>query len=168
MINKVMLLGYMGNTPEIHTFEDGGIIANFSLATSERWKDKEGNKQENTEWHKCVAYRRLAEILQEYCKKGTLLHIEGKLQTRKYTDQNGIDHYPTSIIVTDLKIVKTPNEDERQHCGNTADTSACGGVAHSGSSLKKSKETTKQSDYAKATGASESPSNPDDFNNIPF
>ncbi len=163
MINKVMLLGYMGNDPEIHTFEDGGVVANFSLATSEKWKDKNGIKQENTEWHRCVAYQGLAKIVQDYCKKGTLLHIEGKLQTRKYTDQNGTEHYPTSIILTALKIVRSPND-----TANTADNSACGGTAHSADSLKKSKGTTNKSDYAKASGASEVTTPQDDFNNIPF
>ncbi|MGZ8257317.1 MAG: single-stranded DNA-binding protein, partial [Gallionella sp.] len=84
-LNKVMLIGRLGKDPETRYMTNGEAVTNVSLATSETWKDKSGEKQEKTEWHNLVFYRRLAEIAGEYLKKGSMVYVEGKLQTRKYT-----------------------------------------------------------------------------------
>ena len=90
-INKVIIVGNLGNDPEIRYAQNGNAIANLSVATSETWKDQQGQPQEKTEWHRIVMYRRLAEIAGEYLKKGSKIYIEGKLQTRKWQDQSGND-----------------------------------------------------------------------------
>ena len=99
--NKVFLNGNVGNDPEVHTFEDGSKAVQFSLATSEQWKDKNGEKKEATEWHKCVAYKGLAGIIEEYVKKGDKIDIEGKLKTRSYGEDDN-KKYITEIIVRDV------------------------------------------------------------------
>jgi single-strand DNA-binding protein len=103
-INKVILIGRLGKDPEIRFMPNGEGVANFSIATSESWKDKAGEKQEKTEWHNCVAYRKLAEIIGEYLKKGSELYIEGKLTTEKYA-KDGVTRYATKIIVNDMKML---------------------------------------------------------------
>lgn len=105
-INKVTLLGNLGSDPEIRTMPSGGLIASFSLATSEIWKDKQsGEKQEKTEWHRIVLFQRLAEIAQEYLKKGSRVYLEGKLQTRKWQDKQGQDHFTTEIVGHELYLL---------------------------------------------------------------
>lgn len=97
-VNKVILIGNVGRDPEMRYSADGSAIANLSLATSEQWKDKSGEKQEKTEWHRVVFFGKLAEIISMYVKKGTSLYIEGKLQTRKWADKDGTDKYTTEVI----------------------------------------------------------------------
>lgn len=104
-LNKVMLIGNAGKDPEVRYMPNGNAVANLSLATSETWKDQQGQKQERTEWHKLVFYRKLAEIVGEYVKQGTPLYVEGKLQTRKWQDQNGNDKYITEIVVDEMKML---------------------------------------------------------------
>lgn len=104
-LNKVMLIGNAGKDPEVRYMPNGNAVANLSLATSETWKDQQGQKQERTEWHKLVFYRKLAEIVGEYVKQGTPLYVEGKLQTRKWQDQNGNDKYTTEIVVDEMKML---------------------------------------------------------------
>lgn len=105
-VNKVILLGNLGADPECRTFQNGDLVANFSLATSETWQDRNtGEDREKTEWHRCVAYRGLAGVVQKFVRKGSKLYIEGKLQTRKWTDQNGIDRYSTEIIVDNMQML---------------------------------------------------------------
>ena len=100
MLNKVTLIGNLGKDPEIRSTNKGEEIANFSLATTERWKDKNtGEKKEKTEWHKIVVFNSLVSVVKNYVKKGTKLYIEGQLQTRKWTDKSGIDKYTTEIIL---------------------------------------------------------------------
>lgn len=114
-INKVTLIGRLGQDPEIRYTNDGTAIANISLATSETWKGKDGSKQEKTEWHKVVIFGKLAEIAGEYLKKGSLVYIEGKLQTKKWQDQQGQDRYTTEIIVNiggSLQILSSKQEDQ--------------------------------------------------------
>ena len=98
-INKVILVGNVGQDPEIRTTQDGREIANFSLATSESWKDKAtGEKKEKTEWHRVVVFSQgLVTVIKNYIKKGTKLYIEGSLQTRKWTDSQGVEKYTTEI-----------------------------------------------------------------------
>ena len=99
-INKVILIGNLGNEPEIRATPSGTIIANLSLATSEFWKDRNtGHQQEKTEWHRVVIFGKLAEIAQQYLRKGSRIYLEGKLQTRKWQGQDGQDRYTTEIIV---------------------------------------------------------------------
>lgn len=99
-INKVILIGRVGKDPEIRQNGSGQKIANFSIATSETWKDKSGERQEKTEWHRVVIFNQgLAEIAERYVHKGTKLYIEGALQTRKWTDQNGQDKYTTEVVL---------------------------------------------------------------------
>lgn len=105
-VNKVILLGNVGGDPECRTFQSGDLVANFSLATSETWQDRNtGEDREKTEWHRCVAYRGLAGVVQKFVRKGSKLYIEGKLQTRKWTDQNGIDRYSTEILVDNMQML---------------------------------------------------------------
>lgn len=100
-LNKVQLIGNLGKDPELKYTPSGVAVATFSIATSESWKDQEGNQQEKTEWHNIVAWRKLAEIVGEYLKKGKKVYIEGKLQTRSY-DKDGVKRYITEIVADQL------------------------------------------------------------------
>ena len=104
-VNKVILVGNLGNDPEVRYMPNGNAVANLSLATSESWKDQQGQMQERTEWHRLTMYRRLAEIAGEYLKKGSQIYVEGKLQTRKWQDQQGQDRYTTEIIVDQMQML---------------------------------------------------------------
>ena len=104
-VNKVILLGRLGKDPETRYMTNGEAVTNFSLATSESWKDKAGVKQEKTEWHNCVAYKRLAEVVGEYVKKGSQLYVEGKLTTRKWQDKEGKDRYTTEVLVNEMTML---------------------------------------------------------------
>jgi len=97
-VNKVILIGNLGRDPETRYTTGGDAITNLNLATSEQWKDKSGEKQEKTEWHRVVLFGRQAEIAGEYLKKGRSVYIEGRLQTRKYTDKDGVEKYSTEIV----------------------------------------------------------------------
>jgi len=110
-VNKVILIGNLGRDPEVRSTASGIAQATFSIATSERWDDKDsGEKRERTEWHKIVAWRRLAEICGSYLKKGSQVYIEGKLQTRKWTDQDNNERYTTEIIAQNLQILGSPSQ----------------------------------------------------------
>jgi len=105
-VNKVILVGNLGRDPEIRYSPNGGAVATLSLATSDSWKDKNtGEQVEKTEWHRIVMFRRLAEIAGEYLKKGSKVYIEGKLQTRKWQDQNGQDRYTTEIVANEMQML---------------------------------------------------------------
>src|SRR3954468_18744167 len=97
-VNKVILIGNLGRDPETRYTTGGDAICNLNIATSEQWKDKSGEKQEKTEWHSVVLFGRQAEIAGEYLKKGRSVYIEGRLQTRKYTDKEGVEKYSTEIV----------------------------------------------------------------------
>lgn len=98
-LNKVILVGNLGRDPEVRTMQSGDKVANLNIATSERWRDREGNNQEKTEWHRVVIFGKVAEIAERYLKKGSKVLIEGQLQTRKWTDQSGQDRYTTEVVV---------------------------------------------------------------------
>lgn len=99
-VNKVILIGNLGNDPEIRYMPNGGAVANLTLATSESWRDKQsGEMREKTEWHRVVIFGKLAEVAGEYLKKGSQVYIEGSLQTRKWQDQSGQDRYTTEVVV---------------------------------------------------------------------
>lgn len=106
MLNKVTLIGNLGADPEVRYMPAGGAVANITLATTFRWKDKQsGERKENTEWHRVVFFNRLAEIVGEYLRKGSQVYIEGRLQTRKWTDKDGQDRYTTEIIATEMNML---------------------------------------------------------------
>ena len=105
-INKVILIGNLGSEPEVKYMASGDAVANFSVATSESWKDKQtGEQQERTEWHRVSMFARLAEIAGEYLKKGSKVYIEGSLRTRKWQDQSGADRYITEIIASNMQML---------------------------------------------------------------
>ena len=103
MINKVTLIGNLGRDPEIRRFDNGGVVAKFSLATNENYKDKNGEWQKQTEWHDIVCWSGLAERAERDLKKGSLAFIEGKLTHRKYTNQNNVDRYITEVVANTLR-----------------------------------------------------------------
>lgn len=105
-VNKVILVGNIGQDPDIRMFPNGGQSTSISLATSESWKDKQtGQPQERTEWHRVVFFNRLSEIAGEYLKKGMQVYVEGRLQTRKWQDQNGQDRYTTEIVANEMQML---------------------------------------------------------------
>lgn len=103
-VNKVILMGNLGRDPEVRYMPNGEAVANFSIATTENWKDKSGAKQEKTEWHNIVMYRKLAEIAGEYLKKGRPVYVEGRLQTRKW-EKDGVTRYSTEIIADSMQML---------------------------------------------------------------
>lgn len=105
MINKAILIGNLGADPEIRYTQSGTQVASFSIATTERWKGQDGQMQESTEWHRIVAWARLAEICGEYLNKGSRVYIEGRIQTRKWQDQNGNDKFTTEIVAREMKML---------------------------------------------------------------
>lgn len=118
-INKVIIVGFLGNDPEIRTMPNGDAVANISVATSESWTDKTtGERREITEWHRIVFYRRQAEICGEYLKKGSQVYVEGRLRTRKWQDQNGQDRYTTEIQGDVLQMLGGRNQNTQQAAHN--------------------------------------------------
>jgi single-strand DNA-binding protein len=105
-VNKVILIGNLGNDPDVRYTASGAAVANISLATAESWRDKEsGEQQERTEWHRVVFFGRLAEIVAEYLKKGSQIYVEGRLQTRKWQDKEGKDRYSTEIVANEMQML---------------------------------------------------------------
>jgi single-strand DNA-binding protein len=112
-INKVILIGRLGSDPEVRYTPSGVAVANFSIATSEEWKDKDsGERRERTEWHRIVAWRRLGEICGEYLSKGKQIYVEGRLQTRDWEDRDGNKRYTTEIIASDVQFLGTRDSSE--------------------------------------------------------
>jgi len=109
-VNKVIVLGNLGKDPDLRHLPNGDAVCNFSLATTESWKDKEGNKQDKTEWHNVVIFRKLAEVAGEYLKKGRPVYIEGRLQTRKWQDKEGKDRYTTEIVADQMQMLGSRDE----------------------------------------------------------
>ncbi len=104
-VNKVILIGNLGRDPETRYMPDGGAITNISIATTDTWKDKNGDKQEKTEWHRIAFFGKLAEIAGEYLKKGSQVYVEGRLQTRKWQDKDGVDKYTTEIVADRMQML---------------------------------------------------------------
>ena len=121
-VNKVILIGNLGRDPETRYTTGGDAICNLNIATSEQWKDKNGEKQEKTEWHRVVLFGRQAEIAGEYLKKGRSVYIEGRLQTRKYTDKDGVEKYSTEIVGDRMQLLGS-----REGGGGGGDTDFGGG-----------------------------------------
>jgi len=113
MLNKVMLIGRLGRDPEIRYTQSGNAVASFSIATSEYWRDKQGQRQEKTEWHDIVAWDRLADQAQSYLKKGSMVYIEGKLQTRSWDDQQGQKKYRTEVVANQVRFLDSREGTER-------------------------------------------------------
>ena len=107
-INKVILIGHLGRNPDAKFLPNGDTVANITVATSDSWKDKQsGEQRESTEWHRVVFFRRLAEIVNQYLTKGAKVYIEGKLQTRKWTDNNNVERYTTEIVANEMQMLDT-------------------------------------------------------------
>lgn len=104
-VNKVILIGNLGRDPETRYMPDGGAVTNISIATTDTWKDKSGTKQEKTEWHRIGFFGKLAEIAGEYLKKGSQVYVEGRLQTRKWQDKDGVDKYTTEVIADRMQML---------------------------------------------------------------
>ena len=133
MINKVILIGNLGADPEVKYTQDGTQVTTFNIATSERWKGKDGQMQEQTEWHRIVVWRRLAEICGEYLHKGSKVYVEGKLQTRKWQDKDGSDRWTTEIVARDVQFL-TPKGGETggNYYNGDPGPAASGGYDYSG------------------------------------
>lgn len=115
-INKVILIGNLGKDPEVRYSPNGGAVANCTIATSEQWKDKTtGEQVTKTEWHRVVFFKRLAEIVGEYLKKGSKVYIEGKLQTRKWQDKDGNDRYTTEVVANEMQMLDSRSAPQDSH-----------------------------------------------------
>ena len=115
-VNKVILVGHVGKQPETRAFQDGTGVTSFSLATSEKYKDKSGNLSEQTEWHNISCFGKLSEIANKYVTKGSQVYIEGKIKTNKYTDKSGVEKYAVNIVASSLQLLgskeaKSPSVD---------------------------------------------------------
>lgn len=113
-VNKVILIGNLGKDPETRYMSNGDAVSNISIACSETWKDKNGEKQEKTEWVNVVFYKKLAEIVSQYLNKGSQIYVEGRLETRKWTDKNGIDRYTTQVIASEMRMLGS-NQSNKQN-----------------------------------------------------
>lgn len=115
-VNKVMLIGNLGNDPEVRYTPNGNAIANVVMATSSAWRDKQtGELNERTEWHRIVFFNRLAEIVNEYLHKGSKIYVEGSLRTRKWQDKSGVDRYTTEIIANEMQILDSRNSNSNNN-----------------------------------------------------
>ena len=134
MINKVILLGNVGRDPEVRHLDNNATVARFSLATSESYKNKNGEKVTNTEWHNIVAWRNQAEFAGKYIKKGTLLYIEGKIRTRSWDDKDGNKRYTTEVEVENFQLLGRRSDDQGQpdHATNTTPNNAIEGELNNG------------------------------------
>ena len=117
-LNKVMLIGHAGKDPELKYSPGGMAVATFSVATNESFKDKEGNQQERTEWHRIVAFSRTAEVMGEYLKKGQLVYVEGRLQTRSWDDDKGTKRYITEIVALSVQFLGNKSEQGSSSSGS--------------------------------------------------
>lgn len=113
MLNKVILIGRLGKDPETRFMPNGEAVCNFSVATSESWKDQSGQRQERVEWHNITMYRRLAEIAGQYLKKGSQVYLEGRIQSRKYEGKDGIERTAYEIIVNEMKMLGGGNDGQQ-------------------------------------------------------
>lgn len=113
-LNKVLIIGNLGTAPEVRYTQNGMAIAVLSVATTETWKDKQtGEQREQTEWHRVVMYRRLAEIVEKYLRKGSKVYTEGKLQTRKWTGEDSIERYTTEVVANEMQMLDGPRNDNQ-------------------------------------------------------
>lgn len=175
-VNKVILLGNVGGDPEIFDKNGGGIIAKISIATNESWKDREGNKQERTEWHTIIFFDRLAEVVEEYVEKGMTLYVEGKLSTRKWQDKDGNDRYSTEVIAQVMQMIGGGKDENRGgrsgRDNNDRDRGGRGGRGNDRSSGRNDRDNGGNDRQSRGGGNSRQPakqSSFDDFDDdIPF
>ncbi len=119
-LNKVMIIGFLGNDPEVRYMPSGDAVANFGVATTNRWKDKQsGEQKEHTEWHRCVAFGKDADTVNEYLKKGSQVYVEGELRTNKYDDKEGITRYSTEIRVRRFSFLDRKGDGARPPAGRS-------------------------------------------------
>jgi len=158
MLNKVQLIGNAGNDPDVKTFQNGGKVANFRIATSETYKDKAGVKQEKTEWHSVACFDKVADIVEKYLRKGNQLYLEGKIQTRQWEDKDKVKRYTTEIVAQTIRLLGGKKNND-----GTSETSA---EATSASATQSSKKATPAS--AKATVSTPPLDVPEDDSDLPF
>ena len=163
-VNKVILVGNLGQDPEVRYMPNGNAVTNMTIATTESWNDKQtGERQDKTEWHRVVMFRKLAEIAGEYLKKGSQVYIEGKLQTRKWQDNSGNDRYTTEIVANEMQMLGGragggQYQNQGQSNQSQSNQNQSGGGAFD-----------KQSSSASAQKQDDAPSGPSDFDDdIPF
>ncbi|MEC4720460.1 single-stranded DNA-binding protein [Noviherbaspirillum sp. CPCC 100848] len=126
-VNKVILVGHLGRDPETRYMPNGDSVTNVAVATTETWKDKgSGERKELTEWHRVTFYRKLAEIAKEYLKKGSQVYVEGRLQTRKWTDKDGVERYTTEIIADTMQMLGSRNQNGGETARGQSDARALG------------------------------------------
>jgi single-strand DNA-binding protein len=118
-VNKVLLIGRLGNNPEIRYTNTGTAVANFNLATSENWNDKNGQRQERTEWHRVVVWGKLAELCEKYLSKGRQCFVEGRLQTRSWDDKDGNKRYTTEVVASTIQFLGSANAQASSSAGAT-------------------------------------------------
>lgn len=123
-LNKVQIIGNMGQDPEVRFIPNGTAVSTFSLATSERWTDKAGQKQEKTEWHRCEVWGQQAEFIGEYAKKGSQIYVEGSLTTEKYTDKDGVERYTTKVKAQSVQLLDRRNAGQSDDGDNHDDRAA--------------------------------------------
>ncbi|MFY0675028.1 MAG: single-stranded DNA-binding protein [Bacteroidia bacterium] len=131
-LNKVMLIGRLGKDPEIRYINDNIAVANFPIATSETYKDSNGNRNEKTEWHNIVLWRGLADVAGKYLKKGSQVYIEGKIQTRSYETQSGEKRYTTDIVGNEMRMLDPKDSSPNQNTGSSYQTTSTGNKPSSG------------------------------------
>jgi single-strand DNA-binding protein len=112
MLNQCNFIGRLGNDPELKFLPTGDAVVNISIAVSEKWKDKQGQKQEKTEWIRCTAFKRQAEVIGEYLKKGSLVHITGKFTTRKWDNKEGVTQYSTEIVIQGMQMLDSRSDNQ--------------------------------------------------------
>ena len=123
MLNKITIIGRLGADPDVRYTQNNTAVANISVATSERYKDKSGEQQEKTEWHRVVVWDRLAEICQKYLKKGSLVYFEGKSESREWEDKDGVKRYTTEIIAREMKMLDSKGDSKAEEPAPEPDTS---------------------------------------------
>ncbi len=154
-VNKVIIMGHLGRDPEMRYMQDGKAIANLSIATSEKYKDKNGEVQEKTEWHRIVLFGRSAEVAGEYLHKGSMAYIEGRLQTRKWTDKDGQERYTTEILGDRLQLVGGRSDNGQGQSDGSSERPAQNAYRPAASSNNRPASTSSREE-------------PDDFDDIPF
>jgi single-strand DNA-binding protein len=130
-LNKVILIGRLGQDPELKYTQSGIAVAKFSLATSMSWKDQDGNSQEKTEWHNIVVWRKLAEICAEYIKKGSKIYVEGSLSTSTWEDENKKKHYKTEVVMNDMIMLDSKGSGDHSGSNSSANNTAAADTSSS-------------------------------------
>jgi len=132
-VNKAIIIGNLGNDPEVRYMPSGSAVANVSVATTDSWRDKQSGEQvERTEWHRVVFFSRLAEIAGEYLRKGSKVYVEGRLQTRKYQDRDGVERYTTEIVANDMQMLDSRGAGSSTSAGFGPSSEAPAGAPRSG------------------------------------